>query len=167
MLQPFEFFKPHYIDRLLQLKKRWLVSQSYARAVHHVNEGVREPILLSDYDDPGLAKVHLNAIKHDRYAALLDLERLSHKQKLTDMLAPGSKYTLYWSVVRSAKEIETRINTRWKEKMRRYIDTKTNWQIDRNTVVRPAIEVIFGELFIVFTYGSQRLRIKFEEIEKA
>lgn len=167
MLQPFEIFKHQYIERLLDLKKRWLVSQSYARGVPQLSEILKESILLSDYDDPGLAKVHLNAIKNDRYAALIDLEKEAHKQKLGSMLAPGSRYVIYWSVVRSAKEIETRINTRWKEKMRRYIDTKTNWNIDRNTTVRPAMEVIFGELFIVFSYGSQRLRIKFEEIEKA
>lgn len=167
MLQPFEIFKPQYIARLLELKKRWLVSQSYPRGINHLNQIPKEPILLSDYDDPGLAKVHLNAIKHDRYAAILDLEKSQHQQKLAEMLSLDSQYVLYWSVVKSAHDIETRINTRWKEKMRRFIDTKTNWQIDRNTVVRPAIEVIFGELFIVLTYGSQRLRIKFAEIEKA
>lgn len=167
MLQPFEVFKPGYIARLLELKKRWLVSQSYPRGINPLQQIPKKPILLSDYDDPGLAKVHLNAVKNDRYAALIDLEKTMHKQKLASMLAPESGYTIYWSVVKSAREIETRINTRWKEKMRRYIDTKTDWRIDRNTVVRPAIEVIFGELFIVFTHGSQRLRIKFEEIEKA
>lgn len=166
MFQPFEIFKPQYIARLLELKKRWLVSQSYERGAH-LNETAKQPILLSDYDDPGLAKVHLNALKHDRYAAILDLERPLHTQKLCEMLLSESRYLVYWSIVRSAQEIEKRINTRWKEKMRRYIDNKTNWQIDRNTVVRPTIEVIFGELFIVLTYGSQRLRIKFEEIEKA
>ena len=38
MLQPFELFKPLYIDRLAGLKKRYLVSQSYSRGFNHLDD---------------------------------------------------------------------------------------------------------------------------------
>ena len=166
MLQPFELFKPVYIDRLAELKKRYLVSQSYPRGHNHFDEEQKTNILLSDYDILGGASIHLNAVKNDKYAAILDLEKPEHKKKLTEMLAPESKYRVFWAVIKSKMELEQRINLRYKENMRRYIDTHTNWRIDRDTTIKPSVQVTFGELFIILKYASQTLRIKFEDIEK-
>lgn len=166
MLQPFELFKREYIPRLVSLKKTWLVSQSYPRGANQFEEEKKENILMSDYDDPGLAKVHLNAVKHDKYAAILDLQNSKHRSKLEEMLGEHSKYRIFWCIVKSAKELETSVNTRWKEHMRRYIEKHTNWRIDRNATLKPSLQVTFGELFIVLKHGSQTLRIKFDEIEK-
>ena len=166
MLQPFEVFKSEYIPRLVSLKKTWLVSQSYPRGADQFEEQKKESILLSDYDDPGLAKVHLNAVKHHKYAAMLDLQNPKHRDKLDEMLKADSKYRIFWCIVKSAKELETRVNARWKENMRRYIEKETTWRIDRNATLKPSLQVTFGELFIVLKHGSQTLRIKFDEIEK-
>ena len=166
MLQPFEIFKPGYLDKLIALNKKWLVTQTYKRSVDHFADEKKIALLLSDYDDPGLAKVHLSAVKNDRYAAIIDLDKPAHKTKLTEMLSPDSKYQLFWAAVKSRKELEDRINIGYKDQMRRYISFHTNWRIDRNTIIKPSIEVTFGELFITLKYGSQTLRIKFEEIEK-
>jgi hypothetical protein len=166
MLQPFEIFKPLYIERLTQLKKRWLVTQSYSRGDHHVEEEHKTNILLSDYDILGGANIHFNAVKTDKYASIIDLEKPAHKKKLAEMLRPDSKYRLFWAVVKSKKELEERINLRYKENMRRYIELHTNWRIDRETTIKPSVQVTFGELFIILKHASQTLRIKFEEIEK-
>lgn len=166
MLQPFELFKPIYIDRLTGLKKRYLVSQSYSRGFNHLDDEHKTNILLSDYDLLGAANIHLNAVKHDQYAAILDLEKPKHKTKLAEMLEPGSKYRVYWAIVKSKKELEGRINGNYKDHMRKYITLHTNWRIDRDTSLTPSIQVTFGELFIILKYGNQTLRIKFEELEK-
>ena len=166
MLQPFELFKIEYIDRLLNLNKRFLVSQTYTRVAGHFSDEQKISLLVSDYDDLGLAKVHVNAVKHDRYAAILDLKKLEHRKKLGEMLLENSKYRIFWCIVKSAKDLEARVNMRWKENMRRYIDKHTNWRIDRDTALRPSLQVTFGELFIILKYGSQTLRVKFEEIER-
>ena len=166
MLQPFEIFRLEYIPRLVNLKKTWLVSQSYPRGIDELQDEKKESILLSDYDDPGLAKVHLNAVKHHKYAAIIDLKIPKHRAKLEEMLGENSKYQVFWCIVRSARELETRVNARWKENMRRYIEKHTNWRIDRNATLKPSLQVTFGELFIVLKHGSQTLRIKFDEIEK-
>jgi hypothetical protein len=166
MLQPFELFKVAYIERLTGLKKRYLVSQAYPRGYNHFADEQKTNILLSDYDILGGANIHLNAVKHDKYAAILDLEKPAHKKKLAEMLEPDSKYRVFWAVVKSKKELEERINLRYKENLRRYIEKHTNWRIDRDSTIKPSVQVTFGELFIILKYASQTLRIKFEDIEK-
>lgn len=167
MLQPFEIFKSDYIDRLLKIQKRWLVSQSYPRGNQQNDRSEKIPVLLSDYDDPGLAKVHLNAIKHDPLAAIIDLSRTEHRIKVEEMLSSDSAYKLYWCIVNSAKKLKERVDRRWRANMERYIKKNTSWPIDKRSIVERSIEVTFGELFIVFKYSSQTLRTKFEDIEKA
>ena len=166
MLQPFEEFKPVFIKKLADMKKRYLVAQGYKRASEPFTEEPKTGILLTDYDNPGGANIHLNAIKHDPYAAIIDLENPNHKSKLQEMLLPGSKYKVFWAVVKSKKELKDRIDKRYKESMRRYIEKNTRWRIGSGETIYPDVDVTFGELFITLRYGGQRIRIKFEEIEK-
>ena len=165
MLQPFEVFRPLYLKKLFELKKTYLVSQSYKRTVDHFAEKQKNAILLSDYSDLGQAKIHLNAVKNDKYAAILDLTNEKHLAKLNEMLKEESGYRLYWAVVKSAKELQERINKVYKDNMKRYIEKKTSWRIGRDTTLYPSVQVTFGEVFITLKYGSETLRLKFEEIE--
>jgi hypothetical protein len=167
MLQPFEKFIATYIERLISLKKFYLVSQTYSRAKDHFADETKSNILLTDYDDLGLAKIHLNAVKHDKYASIIDLKNEKHKEKIKSMLQPGSAYELYWSVVKDVKQMQERLNNRYTENMRRYITKATNWRISADENITPKFEVTFGELFITLKRRSQTLRVKFEEIEKA
>ncbi|HEX5024574.1 MAG TPA: hypothetical protein VFV68_04850, partial [Agriterribacter sp.] len=164
MLQPFEQFKFVYLNKLIQLKKRYLVSQSYKRAKDPFSEEEKIDILLSDYADLGQAKLHLNAVRNDKYHAILDLENDSHLEKLHEMMREGSKYRLFWAVVSSANDLENAVNAEYKDNMRRYIERNTNWRIDRDTTLHPSLQISFGELFIVLKYGSQTIRVKFEDI---
>ena len=166
MLQPFEVLKPDYLDKMIGLGRTWLVTQTYKRALDHFAEQAKIALLVSDYDDPGLAKVHLTAVKTDRYSAIIDLTRPAHKTKILEMLSADSKYRLFWTTVKSRKELEDKINSRYKDQMRKYISAHTNWKINRDTIIKPGLQVTFGELFVTVEYGSQRLRFNFEEIEK-
>lgn len=168
MLQPFEDFKPTYISRLLKLDRRWLVSQTYRR----VQEGNRDPadmrinLLFSDYVELGEAKLHVNAVKKDPYAAIIDLKNPAHLKKIQEMLMAGSRYRIYFAVVRSAKELENLVNKKYKDKLKQYVDKQTNWRISHDAIVKPTIQLSFGELFIILKHGSQHIRIKFEDIEQ-
>ncbi len=168
MLQPFEEFKPAYIDRLLQLGRRYLVSQTY----HRVREADTDPtmskvnLLFSDYVEAGEARLHFNAIKKDRYAAIIDLKKSSHMNKIREMLTAGSGYRIFFAVVRSAKELENLVNKKYKEKLKQYVEKQTNWAITRDSMVKPTIQLSFGEIFIILKHGNQHIRIKFEEIER-
>jgi hypothetical protein len=165
MLQPFEKFKAGYVEKLMQLNKPYLVSQTYKR-VNTVVGDSKVSLLLSDYDDLGLAKIHYKAVLHDRYAAIVHLGKPAHVKKINDMLQPGSAYDLYWAVVKSRLQLEQQVNKRYKDRMREYLTANTTWRIDRDANIRPSVQLIFGELFIVIKHAKQVIRVKFDELEK-
>jgi len=166
MLQPFERLLPMYVDKLEKLGKKYFVTQYYARGVNHFEEEEKVPIIVSVYDDLGLAKTHLNALKADQYGAIMHLDKPEHKTKLWEMVKGNTKYVMYWAVVKDASDLEKRINLKYRDHMKRYIDTRTNWRISRESTVNASVQLIFGELYINLKHGSQHLRIKFEEIER-
>ncbi|RZJ78723.1 MAG: hypothetical protein EOO20_27575 [Chryseobacterium sp.] len=165
MLQPFELFRYAYVHRLITLKKIYLVAQTYRRGESVLGE-VKTAILLTDYDNRGLANIHLNALKEDKYASIINLSNENHKRKLAMMLAMDSEYRVYWSIVKSAKELQHTVNLNYKDKMKKFIDCHTNWRLNREITLQPALEVTFGELFISLKHAGQSIRVKFEEIEK-
>lgn len=168
MLQPFEEFRPGYLSRLIELGRRYLVSQTYYR----VREMETDPscrrvnLLFSDYMELGEAKLHVNAVKKDKYAAIIDLENPVHLRKMQEMLKAGSDYRMFFAVVRSAKELENLVNRKYKDKLRHYVEKQTDWRISHDAMVKPMIQLSFGELFVILKHRNQHIRIKFEEIEK-
>lgn len=166
-LQPFELFKPLYINRLLALKKFYLVSQTYNAGYDHFSNDQKTGLLVTDYDDIGLAKIHLAAVKHDRYSAVLNLEKEGHLLKLKEMLDENSRYRVFWAVVASNEQLKKKVDAKYRDHIRRYVEKNTNWRIGADERIRPQIQVIFGEIFVTLKRGSQELRIKFTEIQKA
>ncbi|MDB5202726.1 MAG: hypothetical protein JWQ27_2135 [Ferruginibacter sp.] len=167
MLLPFEILKPEYVDQLIRLEKFYLVTQSYHRHQEVFPNDLRSGILLSDYDDIGLAKIHLNAVKADPFAALIDLRREKHLAKLMSMIDTHSGYECYWAVVRSGAQIKKQVDLTYKDQVRRYIEKNTNWRIGASAKINPHLQLVFGEIFMVLKYGNQTLRIKFEDIERS
>ena len=165
MLQPFLPLQQIFIDKLLQLKKHYVVTQAYYRNFDHFNEQKKQGILISDYDDPGLAKIHLNAVSHDKYAALLDLRRKAHYDKLVEMIE-GETYDMYWCIVKSADELKKRLDAGYKGKIRTWIQKNTHWNIAASDKLNTQFEVRFGELFLILKWRTQRASLKFEEIER-
>ena len=168
MIQPFEPFRPGYLPRLIELGRRYLVSQTY----HRVRDADTDPLvrrvnlLFSDYMELGEAKLHFNAVKKDRYAAIIDLSNPAHVQKIQGMFAAGSGYRMFFAVVHSAKELENLVNRKYRDRLRRYVDRQTDWRISHDAIVKPTIQLSFGELFVILKHKNQHIRIKFEEIER-
>lgn len=167
MFQPFELFKRSYINRLIKLNKVYVVSQSYKAGLDPFDEQLTTPILLTDYEDIGLANIHKAAVKTDKFAAVINLNNPAHVQKLVSMLEPESEYKIYWSVVKDMDSIKKRVDVKYKDNISRYIMKNTTWRIGGDETIRPQLSVIFGELFIFLKRGAQELRVKFEDIEKA
>lgn len=166
MLQPFLPFRFMYIERLLALGKRYLVAQSYPRGTKTMDGSTKTGILLTDYDDAGLAKTHCHAVRQDRFACVIDLENHTHVSKICDLMKPRSKYLLYWSVVASAEEFKKNIMRRYADNVRRYVQGNTEWHIGAAETIRPCVQVIFGELFMILKRGSHELRVKFSDVER-
>jgi hypothetical protein len=106
-------------------------------------------------------------VKHDKYAAIIDLANGTHEEKIRSMLHPGSKYALYWSIVKDVDELQKRLDYKYKDNIRRYILKNTNWRVGGDEKIRPSFQVTFGELYIIIKRGAQTIRVKFDEIEKA
>ena len=166
MFQPFEKFKREYIDRLIKMNKIYIVSQSYDKAFDHF-EDPKQNILFTDYDQLGLAQIHYSAVKNDKYASLINLTNPKHKLKINEMLCDDSNYSVYWAIVKSADEIKKRMSLKYTGNIRRYIQKNTTWRIGADETVRPSLQVVYGELFIILKRGNQTLRVKFDEIEKS
>ena len=166
MFQPFEKFKTEYISRLLLLNKRYLVSQTYKNALNHFDEENRTNILLSDYDDIGLAELHRKAVRQDKYAALMDLKDEKIQAKLRSMLA-GSQYNLFWAVVMKRDETKKNLDMKYKDHIRRWIAQNTTWRVGEKETIGTSLEVTYGEFYLVIKRGSQMVRPKFEDIEKS
>jgi hypothetical protein len=167
MLQPFLPLKSIYLKRLVSLGKRYLVVQSYARAFNPLSQDKRQGLVVTDYDSIGQAKIHLNAIKTDQYAAILYLDNETHSRKINELISPGSDFQVFWGVVFKADELQKKLTLGYKEHIKRYISTNTNWKISRDIGVQPKFKIIYAELFIILKYGNETLQIKFLEIEKA
>ena len=167
MIQPFEIFTERYLDRLIGLKKIYLVTQTYSRGKHYPGTGKTAVILVTDYDDSGIAEIHYKAVRNDKYAAVIDLSKEKHLATMRAMLDPGSAYNIYWSVANDPVKFKKTVSLKYKDNIRRYISARTDWRIGADTVVQTQLECTFGELYINIKRGDQRLRVKFEEIEKA
>lgn len=162
----FQPFNPKYVERLLALRKKYLVSQSY-RLSEHLHPG-KVPLLLSDYEEISRARTHRNAIvPTDRFAAIIHLDNEHHRAKLMDMLSPSSGYVLYFAAIKSAESLERHLNQHYRDKMRRWIDTNTTWRLTKEAGIRPSLQLIFGVLYINLKYAGHSVRIKFEDIENA
>ncbi|MEJ7610973.1 MAG: hypothetical protein WKF88_07320 [Ferruginibacter sp.] len=167
MIQPFEIFSEQYLARLIRLRKIYLVTQTYSRGKPFPGTVKTETILVTDYDDRGIAEIHYKAVREDKYAAVIDLAKEKHLATMHEMLSAGSKYTLYWSVANDPAKFKKIVSIKFKNNIRRYISAQTNWRIGADTVIQSQVECTFGELYINIKRGDQRLRVKFEEIEKA
>jgi hypothetical protein len=165
MLQPFIKLEQLFINKMLSLHKVYLVTQSYNRHHDHFSDDNRQGILVSDYDDAGLATIHYNAVSHDRYAAILDLRKPAHYKKLQEMMK-GEEYALYWCIVKSAAELMKRLDAGYKGKIRSWVEKNTSWNIKASDRVLTQFEVRFGELFLILKWRTQKASLNFEEIER-
>lgn len=166
MFNPFIPFRYEYFERFEKAGTHYYVTQTHERARDHFVNEAYTPILITEYEDKGLAMGHLRAVKADRFGALIDTKNPKHREKLVGMMSADSAYRLYWSVVEDKEKVATRLNQKYKDAIRRYLQTNTDWRIAADERIKPKLEVIFGELFITIKHGSKQLRIKFEEIER-
>jgi lipoprotein NlpI len=167
MLQPFIPFKLVYLERFQNNGTNYFVTQSYHRAYDHFADHAKTDLLVSEYEDRTQAITHFNAVKADKYAAIIDISKPAHLDKFKQMLSPESNYRVFWTVLEEKETIEKRMNEKYKEQLRKYLNEQTTWKITGDEKIKPQLEVIFGELFITIKRGAHKLRVKLDEIERS
>ena len=165
MFQPFLEFKECYIERLKSLNKKIVVTQSYPRFTDHLSLHPKTGILVTDYDNPGLANIHLKAVSHDKYGAIILLDKETHLHQFLQILQPASPYQVFWSVVYNLSAMEGRLKKKYSKHLMRYVAKTTDWHIARDESLAVSFQVTYGELYIIIKRKSQTIRVKFEEIE--
>jgi hypothetical protein len=163
---PFEKLTHALIHAFMKKGKRWLVSQTLRLTVTDPELLTKTLILTTHYDDKGLAWVHHQAVMDDRYASMIDLEREIHRKQLDDILTNESKYILFSSLIRNRERVEKQVTELYKEKYWRYLQQHSKAGISSTKSLRPSLQLIFGELFVVLKYGAETLRTKLSDIEK-
>lgn len=166
MFNILEKFRPEMVEGFRKMKHRYLVSQTYREGIDHFDNNLKEPLLLTDYNDFNLARVHYNAVKKDKYAAIIDLEKDEHRQKVMGLLRSESKYIVYSAFVNNVQKIKERADFKFDASIRRYITKNTNWRIGSDKTINPQLQLIFGELFVIIKYAGQQLRIKLADLER-
>lgn len=163
---PFEKLSPQLIAAFRSKGKRWLVSQSLQLTVSDPLLLSKVMLLMTHYDDKGLAFVHLKAVADDRYASVIDLEREVHRKQIDNILWPDSKYIVFSALIRNRDRVEKQATELYKEKYWRFIQQHSKAGISPTKNLRPSLQLIFGELFVVLKYGAETLRTRLSEIEK-
>ena len=164
-LQPFELFKKAYLKNLVSLKKIYLVSQLYPSG-QFVNDD-KTALLVTDYDDIGLAKIHLAAVKQDLFAAVVDLTNAHHFKRFENILNEDSGFRVFWAVVKSNDQLKKKVDSHYRDNIRRFIEKNTSWRVSADEHLKAQLQVIFGELFVTLKRGSQELRVKFADIQNS
>lgn len=164
MFQPFVLFKPELIERLINLKRIYVVSQLYDFKSYNVNADIKTNILLSDYDDLSIAKNHLRTLSTDKFAAIIDLAKKSHCVRLHQILLPSSEYCVYWSSLYNRQELKRKIDTDYSPAIDYYLIRNTHWKNKTDEIFYRDLQVINGELYITIKSKTQSVDIKFRDI---
>ena len=163
---PFEKLTHSLISSFRKKGKRWLVSQTLKLNVSDPVLLSKTLILITHYEDKGLATVHHKAVLEDKYASVIDLERETHRKQIDSILSQDSKYILFSALIRNRERVEKQATEMYKEKYWRFIQQHSQSGVSPTKSLRPSLQLIFGELFVVLKYGSETLRTKLSEIEK-
>lgn len=164
MFNPFVQFMPELIDAFLKHGEHLLVSQTFVAGVD-ILSGDKHVLMFSQYNDTGFAQIHLHAIKSDQYAAIIDLHKEKHLNKVREMLHPDSKYLVYSNMIQDDRAVEEFADKYYAAKLKRYVDRNTTWRISGSSSLRPKLQLIFGELFVVVRYQSHQLRVKLNDLQ--
>ncbi|RYY57217.1 MAG: hypothetical protein EOO09_03510 [Chitinophagaceae bacterium] len=165
MLNPYVKFQQVMIGGLRKMNRRYIVTQLNVHVTTAFGDDATVPILLSDYDDLGLAKIHFNAL-NDRYRAIMDLEKPAHRHKLDEMLLPDSKYRLYAAFTDDIKRLEKRLNDRYSKSIRNYVAQHTTWRVGADRTLTPKLQLVFGDLFVILKYSGQEIRFKLADLDR-
>jgi hypothetical protein len=163
---PFEPLTPAIVNGFRKKGKRWLVSQTLTVNYNDENVAVKTSLLMTHYDDKSMAFVHLQALTGDKYAAVIDLERETHRKQLNDIMTFGSRYVVFSALIRNRERVEKQATELYKEKYWKFVQQHSRAGISPTKSLRPSLQLIFGELFVVLKYGAETLRTKLSEIEK-
>ena len=163
---PLEKFDPRLVDAFRKRGERYLVSQTYEQGNDAFWEPGKESLLFTSYADRQQAQLHLQQVSQDRYKALIDLEKETHRQTILGMLQPGSKYVVYSALIGDLKRVEKRTSHKYKTLLLRFIRTHTSWKLQPHEMIEPRLKLIYGELYLSLERFGEHIQLTLKDLEK-
>jgi hypothetical protein len=165
--QPYPRLEDKYLPEFQKNGKRYFVSQSYPQGQVKRFDQEKTPLVFTLYGSLVDANVHFDAVRKDKYAAIIDLAKPAHMVKVKEMLQQNSKYDVYISMVWKNEETAAYIKKQYSTNVVRYVSKSTSWRIPRTEEVEFALKIIFGEPFLEIKWRNNTLQVRFQEIENA
>ena len=163
--QPFVEFEERYVVGLAKIKSYFLVFQTYKRGLNLFAQSV-VPLMLTAYDDRGLAEIHFKNVRNDVNGKLLYMREEAECKEILRMVQDKEHYKVFWSKVDSGERLAELVRQHYPKQIMKFIEKRTNWRIGKSDELHVNYHVIFGELQLSFKWKTQRLEgIKFEEVE--
>ncbi len=166
MFNPLEKFDQQLINGFRHKGIRYLVSQTYQAGQDQLFEPGKDSILLSHYHNLELAFTHYQSLGDDPYKSLIDLEKEAHRQKIAQIVAPGSRFLVYSSLIGNARLIEKRASQKYRHQVYRYLMKHTSWTLQPFEKVEPHLQLVHGELFIWVERRGEKIHLPLQELDK-
>ncbi|MEO7802591.1 MAG: hypothetical protein ABIR81_11350 [Ginsengibacter sp.] len=141
-----------------------MVSQHYKFTSYDIGDDIKTNIILSDYDDLGIAKGHARTLLKDKFATVIDLLNKSHVARLNQILLPSSDYRIYWSSLYNRQDLKRKLDAQYSSAIDYYLKHHIEWAEEGDKKYYKDIQLINGELFITVTLKAQSINIKFRDI---
>lgn len=125
----------------------------------------RQAILFTDYETMEEAKTHINSLANDALKALINLDNPVHFTRLLKVSKQEGHYKAYWCVVENSKKLKLILENKYKDKIRKWIELKTNWQISSDARLKTNITLVHGRFYVELVNQKQSLKLKFDELE--
>lgn len=164
MFNPLVKFDVRMIDALREKGERYLVSQQYLYGGQQREKNGRTNLLLTRYRDKATAVIHKDAVNNDKLAAIVDLELAGHRERLVKLLSPDSVYNVFIDITSDLKKMEAEANKLYAEDLKRYIRSRTTWDLERGASLQPRLKLIYGEWFVYLQYNGKTLQVSLEDI---
>ena len=163
MFNPFVILTLPLLEAFVKAGKTFFVRQHFVAAGLQHADHIKASFLFSHYAEPGHAQHHYGAIIHDPYKYIYQWENAEDQNKLITAASQPRGYQVFASVF--AENWQKKLNTEWKQKLRRYIEQEVKEKPSAHTPVDFEIYVHYGELYVRFKLRNQEVRVKLEEIE--
>lgn len=165
--QPYPRLEEKHLPLFRKKGGRYFVSQSYERGKTRVLGNEKMPLVFTLYKDTYQAIVHKDAVKDDRYAAFIDMDKPAHLATVKAMLQPDARYEVFVSMVWNNEDTNRYIKQQYDRHVERYLNSQTSWRIPKAETVHVELKIIFGQPFLLITWRNNTLQVPFEDIEKA
>ena len=110
------------------------------------------------------AQAHFSAATNDKSAFLYDWQNEEHKAKLYIAASSQKVYKIY--SILFLPDYKKQITNQLKDKINRYMYRHTNWKPGRGETVNLDFYLQNGHFGLTMSYGPQKIKVKFDDIEK-